>query len=230
MNLCVIPARGGSKRIPKKNIYNFSNKPMIYWSINAALESKCFDKIIVSTDNLEIASISKSFGAEVPFIRPKILADDITPTQPVIKHAIEWLEKEGFKFKNVCCIYATAPLLRASDIYHSYHSLRNADKELLIFSATSFNYPIQRALKIDKSGFASMLFPENLNKRSQDLEEAFHDAGQFYWASSDKWKRNTNIFDSSKPFILPRWRVQDIDNMEDLKYAELLFKILECEI
>tara|TARA_B100001989_G_scaffold223163_1_gene176952 strand:+ start:13178 stop:13861 length:684 start_codon:yes stop_codon:yes gene_type:complete len=226
MNLCVIPARGGSKRIPKKNIINFSNKPMIYWSIKAALESECFEKIIVSTDNQEIALIAKSYGAEVPFLRPKELANDMTPTQPVIKHAIEWLGNEGFKYKNACCIYATAPLLRSSDISKSFIKLSKSNKESFIFSATSFNYPIQRAIRIDKDGFASMLFPENLNKRSQDLEETFHDAGQFYWASTEKWMSNSNIFESSKPFLLPRWRVQDIDTVEDLRYAELLFKIL----
>ncbi len=227
MNLCIIPARGGSKRIHKKNIYKFHNEPMIFWSIKTAKESKCFDEIIVSTDDSEIANIAKSCGAEVPFIRPKKLADDITPTQPVIKHAISWLEESGQNFKNVCCIYATAPLLEAKDISKSYKQLINSDNESLIFSATSFNYPIQRSLRIDKDGYASMLFPENLNKRSQDLEETFHDAGQFYWARTSRWKKKGNIFEYSKPYFLPRWRVQDIDNLEDLRYAELLFKILK---
>lgn len=227
MNVCIIPARGGSKRIPKKNIHEFFNKPMIYWSIKAAKDSNCFEKIIVSTDDPEISIIAKNFGAEVPFLRPKELSDDNTPTQPVIKHAIEWLEKAGFNFKYVCCIYATAPLLKSEDIRKSQGIIFQSKEEIMLFSATSFNYPIQRALIINKEGFTSMLYPENLNKRSQDLEETFHDAGQFYWASSKRWLTEKDILKFSKPYFLPRWRVQDIDTKEDLKYAELLFKILK---
>lgn len=225
MNLCIIPARGGSKRIPKKNIYNFCNKPMIYWSIKSAQESNCFEKIIVSTDDEEIAKIATDFGAEVPYMRPKNLSDDITPTQPVIKHSIECLRKSGFKYEYVCCIYPTAPLLKAIDICNSQKIIAKSEEGIMLFSATSFSYPIQRALIIDNDGFASMLYPENINKRSQDLQETFHDAGQFYWASAKRWTNISNIFKYSKPYILPRWRVQDIDNLEDLEYAELLFKM-----
>ncbi len=225
MNVCIIPARGGSKRIPKKNIYKFFNKPMIYWSIKSAQESNCFERIIVSTDDDEIAKVAKNFGAEVPFMRPKNLSDDITPTQPVIKHAIERLKEFGFEYEYVCCIYPTAPLLKEKDIFKSQKIIAAADKKILLFSATSFSYPTQRALVINNEGFASMLYPQNTNKRSQDLQETFHDAGQFYWASSKRWTTNPNIFQYSKPYILPRWRVQDIDNLEDLKYAELLFKM-----
>ena len=225
MNICIIPARGGSKRIPKKNIYSFFDKPMIYWSIKAAQESKCFERIIVSTDDHEISNIAKNFGADVPFIRPKYLSDDLTPTQPVIKHAINWLEDSGLKYKYACCIYATAPLLKANDICKSLKIISNSRDDIMLFSAASFSYPIERALILNKEGFISMLYPENINKRSQDLKETFHDAGQFYWASSKRWVNESNIFKLSKPYILPRNRVQDIDNLEDLKHAEFLFKM-----
>lgn len=229
MNVCIIPARGGSKRIPKKNIYNFFNKPMIYWSIKAAKDSKCFEKIIVSTDDPEISMIAKNFGAEVPFLRPKELSDDKTPTQPVIKHAIKWLEKAGYNLKYVCCLYATAPLLKSEDICKSHKIIVKSKEETMLFSATSFNYPIQRALIIDKEGFTSMLYPENLNKRSQDFEDTFHDAGQFYWATAKRWVTKNDILQFSMPYFLPRWRVQDIDTEEDLKYAKLLFKMSNFE-
>ena len=225
MNVCIIPARGGSKRIPKKNIYSFFNKPMIYWSIKAAKESNCFDKIIVSTDDQEISNFAKDFGADVPFIRPKNLSDDKTPTQPVIKHAIKWLEDSGFKYNYACCIYATAPLLQPKDIYKSQKIITQSEDEIMLFSASSFSYPIQRALTINKKGFVSMLYPENLNKRSQDFKETFHDAGQFYWASTKRWVNESNLFKLSKPYFLPRNRVQDIDNLEDLEHAKLLFRI-----
>ena len=155
----------------------------------------------------------------------KNLSDDITPTQPVIKHAIEWLIDSGFKYEYVCCIYPTAPLLKAMDICKSQKIISGLEEGIMLFSATSFSYPIQRALIINNDGLASMLYPENLHKRSQDLQETYHDAGQFYWASAKRWTSISNIFKYSKPYILPRWRVQDIDNLEDLKYAELLFKM-----
>ena len=198
---------------------------MIYWSIKAARESNCFEKIIVSTDDQEISNFAKDFGADVPFIRPKNLSDDKTPTHPVIKHAIEWLEESGFKYNYACCIYATAPLLQAKDIYKSQKIITQSEDEIMLFSAATFSYPIQRALTINKEGFVSMLYPENLDKRSQDFKETFHDAGQFYWASTKRWVNESNFFKLSKPYFLPRNRVQDIDNLEDLEHAKLLFRL-----
>ena len=227
MKLAVIPARGGSKRIPKKNIKPFHGKPMIAWSIEVALESQCFDKVIVSTDDDEIAQIAKQYGAEVPFMRPKILADDYTGTSAVIKHAAEWALDNDWCPTHLCCIYATAPFLQPQDLQHSQLQLEHQQCDF-VFSATSFPFPIQRAIKINKQGRAEMFQPEYENVRSQDLEEAFHDAGQFYWGRTDAWLHSKAMFNEhSMPFILPRHRVQDIDTQEDWQRAELMFKALE---
>ena len=230
MDLCIIPARGGSKRIPKKNIYKFAGKPMISWSIKTAIESDIFDKVVVSTDNELIADISIKNGAEVPFLRPKELSDDMTPTQPVIEHAIKWFEKIEVFFENVCCLYATAPLLIKKDLVNSKKLLSKSNKNSMIFSSSTYDYPIQRAMTLNKEGEAVMLNPENINKRSQDLIETFHDAGQFYWARSERWLKYPSIFKYAVPFNLPRYRTQDIDSLEDLQFAEILFKILKEKI
>lgn len=178
MNICIIPARGGSKRIPKKNIKSFNGKPIIAYSIEAALNSQCFDEVIVSTDSKEIAEVSKKYGAKVPFLRPKELADDITGTLDVVGHAINWCANHSKKPDYVCCLYATAPLLTAEVLQQSYQKLLNSGKHYC-FSLTSFSFPIQRALKFNNKQL-SMFHPEHLMTRSQDLEDAYHDAGQFY--------------------------------------------------
>ena len=226
MRLCVIPARGGSKRIPKKNIKLFCGKPIIQWSIEAALKSNCFDKVIVSTDNDEIASISQKIGAEVPFIRPKEISDDFTPTIPVINHAINFINQQYKKVEFACCIYATAPFVEPKYILDGLNNLLKNDANYA-FSATSFPFPIQRAIKITSDKKSKMFFPNEFNTRSQDLEESFHDAAQFYWGKSSAWAKNKRIFDdNSIPIILPRHKVQDIDNEEDWLRAELMFKMI----
>ena len=227
MKLCIIPARGGSKRIPKKNIRLFCGKPIIQWSIEAAFESKCFDKVIVSTDSEEIADISKRIGAEVPFIRPKSLSDDYTPTAPVINHAIEFIKNKHVNIEYVCCIYATAPFVEAAYVKDGLKKIIDT-KANFSFSVTSFPFPIQRAIKLTKDNKSQMFFPENMNKRSQDLEDAFHDAGQFYWGKSSAWLEGKSMFDdNSIPIIIPRFKVQDIDNEEDWQRAELMFKAIK---
>ena len=226
MNICLIPARGGSKRIPRKNIKIFRGKPMIKWSIEAAIESQCFDKIYVSTDDKEIAKIALESGAEVPFIRPKYISDDFSTTQQVISHAINWLESNKITITCVCCIYATAPFIQTNDIKKAMSIYKNIDTKSFVYTATTFEFPIQRAIKINEKGYSEMFYPENYNKRSQDLEEAFHDAGQFYIGCKNAWIKNYNFFDNGKPLILPRWRVQDIDNEEDWIRAEKLHKIV----
>jgi N-acylneuraminate cytidylyltransferase len=224
MRLAVIPARGGSKRIPRKNIREFCGKPIIAWSIEAAFQSKCFDQVIVSTDDPEIADVARRFGAEVPFLRPAELADDYTGTAAVVRHAIEWFEENGVTYEEVCCIYATAPFIRAEDIRSGLEILHSGDADYA-FTVTSFPFPIQRAVKITSSGRIEMFYPEYYNARSQDLEEAFHDAGQFYWGKSSTWKEGTLMFsDKTVPIILPRYRVQDIDTLEDWDRAEMMFK------
>ena len=224
MRLAVIPARGGSKRIPRKNIREFCGKPIIAWSIEAAFQSKCFDQVIVSTDDPEIADVARRFGAEVPFLRPAELADDYTGTAAVVRHAIEWFEENEVTYEEVCCIYATAPFIRAEDIRSGLEILHSGDADYA-FTVTSFPFPIQRAVKITSSGRIEMFYPEYYNARSQDLEEAFHDAGQFYWGKSSTWKEGTLMFsDKTVPIILPRYRVQDIDTLEDWDRAEMMFK------
>ncbi len=225
MKLAIIPARGGSKRIPRKNIKEFCGKPMIAYSIEAALESGLFDRVIVSTDDKEIADVAKEYGAEVPFIRPPELSDDFTPTIPVIAHAIEELEKE-VSVELACCIYATAPFIQSRFLKEAYRTLVD-NQSAYSFSATSFSFPIQRAIKINADSSVEMFYPEHFNTRSQDLEEAYHDAGQFYFGTREAWLSEKPIFtNASTAVTLPRHLVQDIDTPEDFKRAELMYKAL----
>lgn len=226
MNLCIIPARGGSKRIPRKNIKEFHGKPMIAYSIEAAKDSGCFDRVIVSTDDTEIADVAKQWGAEAPFIRPDNISDDFATTMDVIQHAIEWCENQGWKFDKVCCIYATAPFIRAQDIKRGLTLLEESDIQYA-FSATSFAFPIQRAFYLDENEHINMFQPEHLNTRSQDLIEAYHDAGQFYWGNVPAFKATLAFFaPHSQPVLLPRKRVQDIDTLEDWDIAEVMYTAL----
>jgi N-acylneuraminate cytidylyltransferase len=228
MRLAIIPARGGSKRIPRKNIRLFGGRPMIAWSIQAAIASRCFDEVMVSTDDGEIAEVARSHGADVPFVRPAALADDHVGTIPVIRHALEWSRDHRRPVDEACCIYATAPFIRGDDLRHGLETLIRHDCDY-VFSVTSYPFPIQRAIRISADGTVEMFHPEHFNTRSQDLEEAFHDAGQFYWGRAEAWLAGRIIFGSrSRPVILPRHRVQDIDTAEDWVRAEWLFKALEA--
>lgn len=229
MRLAVIPARGGSKRIPRKNIKIFCGKPMIAWSIEAALQSGCFDQVIVSTDDAEIAEVSRQYGASMPFVRPADLSDDHTGTAAVIAHAVNWFKQQGQAPEQVCCLYATAPFVRAEDIQRGLHILEAATSDYA-FSVTSYAFPIQRAIRITERGRVEMFSPEYFNTRSQDLEEAYHDAGQFYWGRASAWLAGKMIFGpDSAPVLLPRHRVQDIDTAEDWLRAEWLFKAMRAE-
>ena len=226
MKVCIIPARGGSKRIPKKNIRNFCGKPVIAWSINKAIESSLFDKVLVSTDDEDIADISKEYGAEVPFLRPKELSDDFTGTIPVIKHSINWINQNVAEVKYACCIYATAPFIEIKYLIEGYEKLIEANSAYTL-SVTTFPYPIRRAIRITESNKIQMIYPENYKSRSQDLEETFHDAGQFYWGKSDAWMQNKDFFkEHSSPVFIPRFKVQDIDTEEDWERAQNMFKLL----
>ena len=226
MKLAVIPARGGSKRIPRKNVKLFGGKPMIGWPIEAAQRTGLFDRIIVSTDDEEIASIARKYGAEVPFMRPANLSDDNTGTAPVIAHAIEWHLKHYFDPIEICCIYATAPFLRSEDIKLGQKILDQSDVDFA-FSVTPYAFPIQRAVKLRDDGRIEMFDPSQFQVRSQDLPDAFHDAGQFYWGTRDAWLSGTPIFSpKSAPVFLPRYRVQDIDTPEDWEQAELMMEAL----
>lgn len=230
MRLAVIPARGGSKRIPRKNIKEFCGKPMMAWSIEAAKQSGCFDHIVVSTDNDEVAEVAQALGAEVPFMRPAELANDYAGTTPVIQHATKWLlenaKAEQSKLTEICCIYATAPFLEATDINNGLTQLL-AQKADYAFAVTRYAFPIQRAIKITPHQRIAMFQPEHFNTRSQDLEEAYHDAGQFYWGTTNAWLEAKLLFSANAiPIILPGHRVQDIDTPEDWIRAEQMFKAL----
>ena len=229
MKLAVIPARGGSKRIPRKNIKPFCGKPMIAWSIEAAIESGCFERIIVSTDDEEIADVARNHGAEVPFMRPAELSDDHTGTIPVIAHAIQWQKLHGSAPVAVCCIYATAPFLRIEELLRGLEDLEQTGADYA-FSVTKYEFPIQRAIRISSSRRVEMIYPENFNTRSQDMEETYHDAAQFYWGLSQAWLAGKSIFSEvAVPVVLPHHRVQDIDTLEDWERAEWMFKTIALE-
>lgn len=226
MNVAIIPARGGSKRIPRKNIKAFCGKPMIAWSIEAARKSGVFDRIIVSTDDDEIARVAHHYGAEVPFKRPEELSNDFATTIDVIHHAITELKK-NYIFENVCCIYATAPFIQSEDLIEAFKKLNREECDY-VFSATSFPFPIQRAVKVNSNGFIEMFNPQHEKSRSQDLEPAFHDAGQFYWGKPSAFLERKGFFTSKSILqLLPRERVQDIDTQDDWDVAENLFKLLK---
>jgi pseudaminic acid cytidylyltransferase len=227
MNLCVIPARGGSKRIPRKNIREFCGKPMIAWSIEAAIKSGLFEHIVVSTDDDEIAAIATSLGAEVPFRRPDDLADDHTAIRPVVNHAIREVEQRFGRPAYVCCIYPTAPFIQIADLQRGLEQLINCGVDFA-FTVTRFTYPIQRALKLTESGRVAMFQSEHRKTRSQDLEESYHDAGQFYWGRTEAFLEDRDTFSSfASPIVLPNWRVVDIDNEDDWNRALVVFRILK---
>lgn len=224
MKLCVIPARGGSKRIPAKNIRSFAGRPIIAYSIEAALESKLFERVIVSTDDQDIADIAISLGAEVPFVRPPELSDDYATTGDVVKHCVNWCLENEIPVSYVCCLYATAPFVKSEYLREGYERLIATDSSYA-FSVTSFPFPVQRAIRINADGRVEAIWPENVFKRSQDLEEAFHDAGQFYWGKAEAFLDDEVIFSSvSVPVLLPRYLVQDIDTIEDWRRAELMYE------
>ena len=224
MNLAIIPARGGSKRIPGKNIKPFAGKPLIAYSIEAAQKSGVFDKIWVSTDSLEVAEVAKQYGAETPFTRPNDLSDDMTGTRPVTNHALSYCIENYVKPEFCCCIYATAPFLQVKYLKQGLAQLQQSPLKAFSFSVTSFAFPIQRSLSI-RNGQVAAMYPNAIGKRSQDLEEAFHDAGQFYWGRTDDYLSSKAIFsEHSIPVVLPRHLVQDIDTPEDWQRAELMYK------
>lgn len=229
MKLAIIPARGGSKRIPRKNIKPFCGKPMIAWSIEAARAAGCFDRVIVSTDDVEIAEVARAYGAEIPFVRPPELSDDHTGTIPVIAHAIEWMNCNAEPVDFACCIYATAPFVQAEDLKRGFDLLQKCETDYA-FSVTSYAFPIQRAIRITSDERVEMFSPEHFNTRSQDLEDAFHDAGQFYWGRASAWLAGKPLFSRcATPVPLPRHRVQDIDTVEDWERAEWLFKAMQSQ-
>jgi pseudaminic acid cytidylyltransferase len=225
MNVAIIPARGGSRRIPKKNILPFCGKPMIAHSIETALSSGLFERVIVSTDNEEIGEISELYGAEVPFMRSAELSNDFIGTHEVTGDAVKFLVNSGVDVKYACCIYATAPLIQLEDLKKGYHLLKEGNWTN-VFAATEFSYPIFRSFQYSENGGLEMFFPEHYPSRSQDLPTAMHDAGQFYWSNAETWMQPPKGFNkSSTVVLLPNWRVQDIDTIDDWKRAENIYRL-----
>ena len=224
MKIAVIPARGGSKRIPRKNIRMFCGKPIIAYSIAAAQQTGLFDQVVVSTDDEEIASVAREFGAATPFIRPKEIADDFTGTNAVVKHAIAWFNERASNVAHACCLYATAPLMQARFIKEGFEALSRSNAAFA-FSVTGYAFPIQRAVRVTADGRVDAIYPEHRMTRSQDLEHAYHDAGQFYWGTARAFLEDMPLFaPHSIGVVLPRHLVQDIDTLEDWDQAELIYR------
>lgn len=225
MRICVIPARGGSKRIPRKNIRLFSGRPMIYWPIRAAKLSGCFDYIMVSTDDDEIAETAKECGADVPFKRPVEIADDRSGTLDVLKHAVQWADEHlNTPINEVCCLYATAAFVTPADLRAGLCSLEsNGESDHVVFTASEYPTPIERAFKCQESR-AVMVSPWNAQTRTQDLEKSYYDCGQFYWARSRRWLSSTSLFTDCSFIEIPRWRAHDIDEESDWQFAEMIYQ------
>ena len=225
MNIAIIPARGGSKRIPRKNIKEFCGKPMIAYAIAAAKESNLFEHIIVSTDDEEIAQIAIAWGAETPFDRPAELANDYTATVPVIAHAIEDCRNLGWKFDMACCIYPAVPFIQVDDLRGALARMKKSEADYC-FPVTEYPTVIQRALKHLSNGKMKPFYPEFETTRTQDLEPAYYDAGQFYWGKVGAWLTNSKIHNNGLGYTIPNWRVVDIDTPEDWSRAEILAPII----
>lgn len=225
MDIAIIPARGGSKRIPRKNIKPFAGKPLIAYAIEAARNSGLFEHVIVTTDDEEIASISRLLGAETPFVRPPALADDYTPTVPVIAHAIKVCQSLDWKIDLACCIYPGVPFIQMADL-NAARQLLKASGADYCFPVTEFPSAIQRAFKREENGRTTPLNPEYELTRTQDLEPAYYDAGQFYWGDMRAWLTKTRLHSGGAGLVVPSWRVVDIDTTEDWARAELIYKSL----
>jgi len=229
VRIALIPARGGSKRVPRKNVRIFAGRPMIAWAIEAAHAAGIFDYILVSTDDVEIRDVAMAAGAKAPFLRPAELSDDHTGTRKVIQHAIVEAERAYGSVGAVCCIYATAAFVEPDDLRQGLAYLDEGRQ--FAFSATAYAYPVQRALRRSAGGGVEMCNPEFRLTRTQDLEERFHDAGQFYWGRRDAFMSDAPMFGpGAAPVMIPGYRVHDIDNEEDWIRAEMMFSVLKAKV
>jgi pseudaminic acid cytidylyltransferase len=229
MNIAIIPARGGSKRIPRKNIKTFCGQPMIAYAISSAKESGLFDHIVVSTDDQEIAQIAKKWGAEIPFLRPVELAGDYTATVPVVVHAIQVCGALGWKFDNVCCIYPSVPFIQVDDLIGAMHQFAEGKADYC-FPVTEYPSAIQRSLKRLSDGKMQPFYSEYESIRTQDLEPAYYDAGQFYWGKVNAWLSNPNIHSGGLGYTIPNWRVVDVDTLDDWTRAEIIYRSITKHI
>lgn len=228
MKIAVIPARGGSKRIPRKNIRSFNGKPIIAYSIEAALASGCFDKVIVSTDDREISQIAQQYGAEVPSLRSAQNSDDYAPIISVMTEVVNSLTQTGAKIDYLCCIFATAPFVSSERLQTSFNSMTEKNKSA-IFPVVEFSYPIQRSLEVKGDGTVGMVWEEHLLSRSQDLPKRYHDAGQYYWVNVNTMlEENTLFVKNSMAELISTKEAQDIDTIDDWMIAELKYKAMLC--
>lgn len=225
MKIAVIPARGGSKRIPRKNIRPFCGRPMIAWAVTSAVRSGLFDHVVVSTDDDEISAIAKTWGAEVPFARPANLADDLTPTVPVIAHAVQACRERGWAVAQACCIYPCVPFLQVEDLGAALEILQR-QKADFVYPVAGYAHPVQRAMRQLSSGQMQFLSAQFELTRTQDLEKTFHDAGQFYWGAAEAWLAHKRMHTAGLGMPIPSWRVVDIDTEEDWQRGELIFTAL----
>lgn len=224
-NLCIIPARGGSKRIPRKNVKPFWGKPIMAYSIEAALQSGIFDEVMVSTDDKDFAEVAKKYGASVPFMRSPETSNDYAGTVDVLIEVIENYKKLNLEFDNVCCLYSTAPFVTSSRLCEAYDKINESVDAC--FTVVEYSYPIQRSLKVNEQGCIQMKFPEYLKSRSQDLEKTYHDAGQFYFVKTSALLSEKTVWcKRTEPLILSELEVQDLDTMTDWQLAELKFKLI----
>lgn len=227
MKIAIIPARGGSKRIPRKNAKPFFGVPMIARTIATAMGSGLFDQVVVSTDDAEIAEIARQAGAHIPFMRPLDLADDLTPTVPVIAHAVQACDAIGWSVSHACCIYPCVPLLAVGDMAAALDLLLATDSDF-VYPVTDYAHPIQRAMRRSDTGKMSLYSPQFEMTRTQDLEKSFHDAGQFYWGKASAWLERKKMHTAGIGMPIPHWRVVDIDSEDDWRRAELIFKALQA--
>jgi len=226
-NLCIIPARGGSKRIPRKNIKDFLGKPIIAYSIEAALASELFDVVMVSTDDEEIRQVAIQYGAEVPFLRSEDNANDMATTAAVLEEVLTKYKGLGMEFSHACCLYPTAPFVTAAKLEEGYEKLISSDADA-VFPLVKFDYPVWRGLRMHDNYQVEMIWKEHLNSRSQDLEPVFHDAGQWYWFRIDRFLQNKKLFTANTLGVeISPLEVQDIDNMHDWHLAELKYGYLQ---
>jgi pseudaminic acid cytidylyltransferase len=225
MIFAIIPARGGSQRIKKKNIKKFYSKPILYWTIKALKQSRLFSKIILTTDDNQIKKTGEQLGFDYIISRPSNLADNYTPTKPVVEHAIRVLKKK-FKIKYACCVYPCNPFLNSLDLKKSFNILKK-NKNKFVFPITEYMHPVQRAFKLAKKNILIFFSKKYELTRTQDLVKSYHDAGQFYWGSVNNWLSKKKMHSNGIGLPIPKWRVVDIDNLQDWKRAELLFKILK---
>lgn len=224
-SLCIIPARGGSKRIPRKNIKPFMGKPIMVYSIEAALESGIFDEVMVSTDDEEFAEVARQYGASVPFLRSEATANDYATTVDVLLEVIETYKQRGMEFDTICCLYSTAPFVTSERLKEASSKL--SDSVDACFTMVEYSYPIQRSLRINEVGQVEMKYPEHLKSRTQDLEKVYHDAGQFYFVKTKTFIEEKTVWcKHTAPLVLSELEVQDLDTLTDWQLAEMKYELL----